>query len=147
EVRATTIDPKKQVLLNWQAKGPTTLSDELIVSGISGQDGTYIDAYAAVKDITADTGLPGSCGNGTELGKAPVASLPAHAGRGWALSEQTAGDRYAVEFALPSGRRAADSALARYDGAAQAWVPLASASCVSALPYQTGFLTALPADV
>jgi hypothetical protein len=47
----------------------------------------------------------------------------------------------------PAGRGAADSTLARYDSASRAWVPLASADCVSALPYQAGYLTALPADV
>lgn len=146
EVRGTTIDLKKQVLLNWQAKGAATLSDELIVSGISGQGGTYIDPYGVAKDIATDTGLAGSYGNGTELGKAPVV-LPAHATKAWALSESTMGDSYVLEFAAPAGRTAANSAIARYDTAARAWVPLADASCVSAQAYQTGYLTALPADV
>lgn len=147
EVRATTIDLKKQVLLNWQARGANTLSDELIVSGISGQDGTYIDPYGTARDITLATGLPGSYGNGTELGKAPLTTLPAHAGKGWALREDTVGDSYVVEFVAPTGRTAANSAIARYDATAQAWVPLAGAACVSAQAYQTGYLTALPADV
>lgn len=146
EVRGTTIDLKKQVLLNWQAKGAGTLSDELIVSGISGQGGTYIDPYGVAKDIASDTGLAGSYGNGTELGKAPVV-LPAHATKAWALSEATVGDSYVLEFAAPAGRTAANSAIARYDTAARAWVPLADAGCVSAQAYQTGYLTALPADV
>ncbi|WP_066272734.1 metallophosphoesterase family protein [Hydrogenophaga palleronii] len=145
EVRATTIDLKKQVLLNWQAKGNTTLSDELFISGISGQDGTYIDPYGVPKDITVDTGLTGSYGNGTELGKAPVI-LPAHATKGWALTEDKVGDSYVVEFALPTGRTATDSALARYNTATKTWVPLASAACVSRLAYQAGHLTAPPAD-
>lgn len=146
EVRETTIDLKKQVLLNWQAKGSATLSDELIISGISGQDGTYINPYGAAKDITTETGLPGSYGNGTELGKAPVV-LPAHAEQGWALTDDKVGDSYVVEFVAPAGRTAANSTIARYDTATQAWVPLASASCVSALAYQTGYLTASPTDV
>ncbi|AOS78116.1 MULTISPECIES: metallophosphoesterase family protein [Hydrogenophaga] len=146
EVRGTTIDLKKQVLLNWQAKGTATLSDELIISGINGQDGTYIDPYGAVKDIAADTGLPGSYGNGTELGKAPVV-LPAHANKGWALADDKVGDSYVVEFMAPTGRNASNSAIARHDTTTKAWVPLASAACVSAMAYQTNYLTAQPADV
>jgi hypothetical protein len=146
EVRGTTIDLKKQVLLNWQAKGNATLSDELIISGINGQDGTYIDPYGAVLDITTVTGLPGSYGNGTELGKAPVV-LPAHATKGWALADDKVGDSYVVEFVAPAGRNASNSVIARYDTTTKAWVPLTSAACVSAQAYQTGYLTALPADV
>lgn len=146
EVRGTTIDLKKQVLLSWQARGSATLSDELFISGISGQDGTYIDPYGVVKDITVDSGLVGSYGNGTELGKLPVV-LPAHATRGWALTEDKVGDSYVVELVAPTGRTPANSVIARYDTTAKAWVPLAAAHCVSRRAYQTSYLTVLPVDV
>lgn len=99
------------------------------------------------KNITTDLGLPGSYGNGTELEQQPVTTLPAHARRGWALSDDTLGDSYVLEFAAPVGHSARNSVIARCDAAAKAWVPLASAGCVSALPYQSGYLTALPADL
>ncbi len=146
EVRATTIDLKKLVSLNWRPAGAGMLSDELIVSGIAGQEGTYIDAYGRARDITADTGLPGSFGNGSEQGKAPVV-LPARATRGWALSADQAGDAYVLEFTLPKGRSAADTALARYDDTTGKWVPLAAPACVSKAAYQAAFLRTLPADV
>ena len=147
EVRETTIDLKKQVMLSWQAAGSGTLSDELFVSGISGQDGTYIDAYGRPKNLRTDMGLPGSYGNGTEQVKVPVAALPAHATQGWALREDTVGDTYVVEFALPKGRNATNSALARHDATGKTWMPLVPKDCVSRQAYQTAYLAALPADV
>ena len=146
EVRGTTIDLKKLVSLSWRPAVSDTLSDELLVSGIASQDGTYIDAYGRTKDITADTGLAGSFGDGSETGKAP-AVLPATAKRGWALADDQRGDPYVLEFALPAGRTAANSALARFDTASGAWVPLATAACVSRSSYRGAFLTALPGDV
>lgn len=147
EVRETTIDLKKQVTLSWQAASGATLGDELFVSGISGQDGTYIDAYGRPKNLRTDMGLPGSYGNGTEQVKLPVAALPAHAGQGWALREDTVGDTYVVELAAPAGRNATNSALARYDATAKAWVPLVARDCVSRQTYTTAYLAALPVDV
>lgn len=147
EVRATTIDLKKQVTLSWQAAGSDTLSDVLFISGISGQDGTYIDAYGRLKNIQADAGLAGSYGNGTEQAKLPVINLPAHAGKGWALRDDTVGDSYVLQFAAPAGRSPTNSALARYDTATQKWVPLVPANCVSAQAYQTAYLGSQPADV
>ncbi len=147
EVRETTIDLKKQVILSWQAAGSGTLSDELFVSGISGQDGTYIDAYGRPKNLRTDMGLPGSYGNGTEQVKLPVAALPAHATQGWALREDTVGDTYVVELVAPAGRSTTNSALARYDTTTKAWVPLVTTACVSRQAYATAYLTALPADV
>src|SRR5690606_38034541 len=76
EIRETTIDLKKLVSLSWTGKRADTLSDVLIVSGIQGQDGTYISARGVPKDITAHTGLPGARGDGSEDGKPPV-TLPA----------------------------------------------------------------------
>lgn len=146
EVRGTTIDLKKLVSLSWLPKADATVSDELVVSGIVGQDGTYIDAYGAVKDITAATGLAGSFGDGSETGKAPVA-LPANAQRGWALEEGKQGDSYVLEFALPSGRTAANTALARFDTASGKWVALTTPACVSRTAYDAAFLTTLPSDV
>jgi len=145
EVRETTIDLKKLVALNWQKSGGDTVSDVLWVSGIAGQTGTYIDPWGRVKDITAQTGLPGSYGDGSENGKLPV-QLPAHATRQWELSADQSGDTYVLEFALPAGRDAAATALARRDAEGK-WAALARPACVSKLPYQAAFLTGLPGDI
>ncbi|RZS86429.1 metallophosphoesterase family protein [Pigmentiphaga kullae] len=145
EVRATTIDLKKLVALNWRKRGKDTVSDVLWVSGIAGQTGTYIDPWGRAKDITTATGLPGSYGDGSESGKLPV-RLPAHATRQWELSADQSGDAYVLEFALPEGADAGATTLARRDANGK-WIALAPASCISKLPYQAAFLSALPADV
>jgi len=145
EVRATTIDLSKLVSLSWQPADGRTLSDVLSVSGISGQTGTYIDPYGRPKDITADTGLPGSYGDGSERGKEPVA-LPAQATRDWELPAGDTGHSYVLEFSVPDTASAENSVLARWDGAG--WVPVANAECTSREPYQPGYLKdALPADI
>ena len=146
EVRGTTIDLKKLVALNWKPAAADTLSDQLVVSGIAGQDGTYIDAYGRTKGIQADTGLAGSLGDGTGGGQAPVV-LPAHAKGGWTLSDDKAGDSYVLEFSVPEGRSAADTMLARYDNASGKWVPLAAPACVSRAAYRSAYLGAAPGDV
>ncbi|MGJ7544330.1 metallophosphoesterase family protein [Variovorax sp. LT1R16] len=146
EVRGTTIDLKKLVSLNWKAAGVDTLSDQLLVSGIVGQDGTYIDAYGRPKDMQTATGLAGSLGDGTEGGKVPV-RLPAHAKRGWALENDKTGDSYVLEFSLPKDRSVADTVLARYDASSGKWIALTTPTCVSKAAYQSAYLTTLPGDV
>jgi len=144
EIRETTIDLSKLVSLSWARRAGATLSDVLAVSGISGQTGIYTDPYGRLKDLTADTGLPGSYGDGSEQGKAPHA-LPARATRDWELKDGDTGHAYVLEFALPAGASAEGSALARWDG--QAWAPLAAADCVSRQPYQPAYLTGTPPDL
>lgn len=146
EVRATTIDLKKHVVLNWQDKTPETLSDRLVVSGIVAQDGIYIDPYGGVKDIETATGLAGSYGDGTEKGKEPV-TLPSHARKQWELLDDKRGDSYVLSFRLPAQASADKAALARYDAKSGKWEPLLSEQCVSKLAYASAFLTAVPADV
>lgn len=146
EVRGTTIDLKKQVSLNWLPADTHTLSDQLVVSGIVGQDGTYIDAYGRPKDIQTQTGLAGSFGDGTEQGKQAL-SLPAHAKKGWALGSGKVGDSYVLEFSLPQGVSASNTTLVQYDTASSKWVALAAPECVSKTAYQSAYLKAVPADV
>lgn len=146
EVRATTIDLKKHVVLSWQDRTEQTLTDRLVVSGITAQDGIYIDPYGREKDITTAPGLAGSYGDGSETAKAPYA-LPAYATKTWALDDARRGDDFVLAFRLPAGVTADNAALARYDAATGAWQPLASAACVSKLAYDASFLTALPADL
>lgn len=146
EVRGTTIDLKKLVSLNWKAAGKQTISDELMISGIVSQGGTYVDAYGRIKNIMVDAGLAGSRGNGSEDGKLPV-TLPAHASKGWALDQMVAGDTYVLEFKLPAGRTLAQSALARRNADTGKWEPLATPACTSKQAYQAAYLTATPADV
>jgi hypothetical protein len=146
EVRGTTIDLKKQVSLNWKPADADTLSDQLVISGIVGQDGTYIDAYGRAKDIEADAGLAGSFGDGTEQAKAPVV-LGAHAKKGWSLAGDKMGDRYVLEFSLPKGRSVTDTMLARFDEGSGTWVALTTPACVSRATYRSAYLSAAPADV
>ncbi|MBO1112063.1 metallophosphoesterase family protein [Bordetella petrii] len=145
EIRETTIDLSKLVSLSWKSRAGGTLSDVLIVSGISGQTGIYTDPYGRLKDITADAGLPGSYGDGSELGKAAYA-LPAQATRDWELKPGASGGHaYVLEFAMPQDARAENSLLARWDGGQ--WTALATAECVSGQPYQSAYLTGMPFDV
>ena len=144
EVRATTIDLSKLVSLSWKPRAEDTLSDVLVVSGISGQTGIYTDPYGRLKDITTEVGLAGSYGDGSEQGKAPVV-LPAAASRDWELKPGNAGHAYVLEFVLPADADVNASALAQWDG--ERWTALASADCVSRQPYQATYLTDTPFDV
>lgn len=145
EIRETTIDLSKLVSLSWTSRSADTLSDVLDVSGISGQTGIYTDPYGRLKDITADAGLPGSYGDGSEQGKAPYA-LPTQATRDWELTSGTdGGHAYVLEFAMPQDASAGGSVLARWDG--EHWAALATAECVSQQPYQPAYLDGMPFDV
>lgn len=145
EIRETTIDLAKLVSLSWKSSASDTLSDVLVVSGISGQTGMYTDPYGRVKDITAETGLPGSYGDGSEQGKAPV-TLPAGTTRDWELKPGKTGHAYVLEFSLPKDAAADAVVLAKWDG--QRWTALADAGCVSRQPYRADFLAgSLPSDV
>lgn len=144
EIRETTIDLAKLVSLSWKAKGGETLSDVLVVSGINGQTGMYTDPYGRLKDITTATGLPGSYGDGSEQGKAPV-TLPTGATRDWELKPGQTGHAYVLEVSLPEGTAADGIALARWDG--ERWRALTDAGCVSKQPYHPNFLSTVPADV
>ncbi len=146
EVRATTIDLKKQVVLAWERKTAATLSDRLHVSGIAAQGGTYIDPYGVAKNIEVDTGLAGSRGDGSESGKAPVV-LPTWASRGWTLDPVAPNDPYVLEFKLPAGATAANATLARWNAGTNAWVPVVASNCVSQQAYVAGYLTTAPSDV
>jgi len=147
EIRETTIDLKKLVSLSWTGKRADTLSDVLIVSGIQGQDGTYISARGVPKDITADTGLTGSRGDGSEDGKPPVTLPAGKVNSNWVLEEDERTDDYALEFVLPDNLDPASVTLGRYDAASESWAPVADDECVSALPWDDSFLSAPPADV
>ncbi|CAG9168386.1 metallophosphoesterase [Cupriavidus respiraculi] len=145
EIRETTIDLSKLVSLSWKAKTGETLSDVLVISGINGQTGMYTDPYGRLKDITAETGLAGSYGDGSELGKAPV-TLPAGTTRDWELKPGQTGHAYVLEFTLPSDAAGERVALARWDG--KAWRALTDAGCISKQPYHPDYLSkSLPADV
>lgn len=145
-MRATTIDLKKLISFNWRPAGAGKPSDELVVSGIAGGKGLYIHAYSKPRDIPADTGLPGSFGNGSAQAKAAVA-LPVRASRGWALSADQADDAHVLEFTLSKGRGVADTALARFDEGAGNRLPLATPACVSKAAHQASFLRAVPTEV
>lgn len=147
EIRETTIDLKKLVSLSWTGKTADTLSDVLIVSGIQGQDGTYISARGVPKDITTDTGLTGSRGDGSENGKPPVTLPAGKVNSNWVLEDDERTDDYALEFVLPENLDPASVTLGRYDAASESWVPVADDTCVSALPWDDSFLSTPPADV
>lgn len=146
EVRATTIDLKKQVVLAWEGKTSATLSDRLHVSGIAAQGGTYIDPYGTVKNIETDTGLPGSRGDSSEAGKAPVV-LPTWASRSWTLDPVAPNDPYVLEFKLPAGTTAARATLARWNAATGTWEPLVASNCLSQQAYVASHLTTAPSDL
>lgn len=144
EVRETTIDLSKLVSLSWRKSAGGTLSDVLAVSGISGQTGIYTDPYGRLKDITADVGLAGSYGDGSEQGKGPVA-LPMQATRGWELEPGDTGHAYVLEFALPQNADGSASMLAQWDG--KQWAALTRPECLSQQPYQSAYLAGMPFDV
>ncbi|QPF72639.1 metallophosphoesterase [Roseateles sp. DAIF2] len=145
EVRATTIDLKKQLILAWEPRTESLQSEVLSVSGTAGQGGTYIDPYGRAKDIATAAGLPGSLGDGSEAGKRPV-QLPAAASKGWTLDGEGQGDRYVLEFGLPKDVKPEQVLLARQDGAGR-WQALAQAGCLSTRPYAAAYLLTAPADV
>ncbi len=145
EVRATTIDLKKQLILAWEPKAEGLQSEVLSVSGTAGQGGTYIDPYGRVKDIATDIGLAGSLGDGSEAGKQPV-QLPAWANKGWTLDAEGRGDRYVLEFGLPKDLKPEQVVLARQDASGR-WQALVPGNCLSAMPYAPAYLTTAPSDV
>ena len=146
EIRGTTIDLKKHLVLAWQPKSDEVVSDILTVSGIAGQGGTYIDPWGRPKNIESDTGLPGSRGDGSEAGKAPVA-LPAWASRSWTLSQDGAGDPFVLEFAVPDSVSAESATLARRDPTTGEWQPLVDPVCISKSAYVPAYLTQAPSDL
>lgn len=145
EVRATTIDLKKQLLLSWEPKVDGLQSEVLSISGTAGQGGTYIDPYGREKDIRNSTGLPGSLGDGSEAGKLPV-QLPAWASGRWALSADGGSDPFVLSFTVPKGVDANQVRLARQDPSTGKWQVLAPADCLSRQPYSAAFLRGVPAD-
>lgn len=147
EIRETTIDLKKLVSLSWTGKTADTLSDILIVSGIQGQDGTYISARGVPKDITADTGLAGSRGDGSNNGKPPVTLPAGKVNSNWVLDDGDRADDYAIEFLLPENIDPASVMLAVFDEAEGHWQPVVAEQCVGTLPWDDSFLNAAPADV
>lgn len=147
QIRETTIDLKKQVSLSWTAAQQGSASDVLIVSGIQGQDGTYVGARGAMKNLATDVGFAGSYGDGSELGKQPV-TLPAErVNSNWVLDDDARGDDFVLQFNLPADADPATLNLARWDAAAEAWAAVAPASCLSTAAYDSSYLSSLPADV
>lgn len=146
EIRETTIDMKKHVTLSWVDGWGDVQSPALIVSGLQGQDGVYLDAKGNAKDITADTGLPGSFGDRSEMGKQPVALPLDRVNRNSNLADDNGGDNYVLEFSVPEGLNPQTLTLARWDGV-EKWDPVVSSDCLSESSYQSTYLNSLPNDV
>lgn len=147
EIRETTIDLKKHVTLSWVDGWGTAQSEALIVSGIQGQDGTYLDARGNPKDIATATGLPGSLGDGSEDGKQPVALPVERVNSNHNLADDTAGDDYVLQFSVPENTTAENLTLARWDETQERWTPVVASECISSMGYQSAYLSSLPADV
>ena len=147
QIRETTIDLKKQVSLSWIDPVAGALSDSLIVSGIQGQDGTYLNARGIAKNIQTDTGLPGSFGDGSEMGKQPVALPAGRVNSNWILDDDSRGDDYVLQINLKADMDPEKVTLGRWDAQASQWTPVANAECVSTLSYDASYLTDLPNDV
>lgn len=146
EIRETTIDMKKHVTLSWVDGWANSQSQALIVSGLQGQDGVYLDARGNPKDITSAIGLPGSFGNGSEQGKQPVTLPDNRVNSNSNLLDDVAGDDYVLKFGIPEGQDPASLILARWNGT-DAWIPVVSSECLSQSTYQSTWLSALPLDV
>lgn len=147
EIRQTTIDLKKQVSLSWVAAREGAKSAVLLVSGIQGQDGTYNGARGAQKSLAVDTGFAGSYGDGSELGKQPYLLPEGRVNSNWTLDDDSRGDDFVLQFNVPSGAAASSLQLARWNDAEGSWEPVVAAECLSALDYDSSYLTSLPADV
>lgn len=147
EIRETTIDLKKHVTLSWVEGWGDAQSEALIVSGIQGQDGTYLDAKGNPKNIETETGLPGSFGDGSEDGKLPVTLPPGRVNSNHNLADDTAGDDYVLQFGLPENTTAENLTLARWDDAQERWMPVVAPECISSTGYQSTYLSSLPTDV
>ena len=147
EIRQTTIDLKKQVSLSWVAAREGAKSAVLLVSGIQGQDGTYNGARGAQKSLAVDTGFAGSYGDGSELGKQPYLLPEGRVNSNWTLDDDSRGDDFVLQFNVPSGAAASSLQLARWNDAEGGWEPVVAAECLSALDYDSSYLTSLPADV
>lgn len=146
EIRETTIDMKKHVTLSWVDGWGGSQSPALIVSGLQGQDGAYLDTKGNLKDITAETGLAGSFGDGSEQGKQPVTLPAGRVNSNFNLLDDAGGDDYVLEFSVPEGLDPANLMLARWNDT-DAWVPVVSTECLSQSTYQSTYLSALPVDV
>jgi hypothetical protein len=128
-VPATTIDMKEHLTLSWSPAEHGTLSDVLIISGTQQQTGTYSSAFGAVKDLTRDSGLPGSQPDGTA--KQPH-TLPPGASKNWDLPSAVS-DAYVVQF--DASAAASSGAVPGYKDAEGNWHELSSAACVMIRAY------------
>lgn len=149
EIRATTIDLKKHLQLSFAGKHDKALSETFIISGIQGQDGTYMDAGGLLKAIDKVPGLPGSRGDGSEQAKLPLL-LPSHkVTANFNLADDVAGDNFVLKITLPAEVKltAGQFQLGRWQADKQQWQSLLAQGCVSQSSYQSGFLTSLPVDV
>ncbi|WP_150276082.1 metallophosphoesterase family protein [Halopseudomonas salina] len=147
QIRETTIDLKKQVSLSWVAPIAGALSDALIISGIQGQDGTYINARGVAKNIQADIGLPGSFGDGSESGKQPVTLPAGRVNSNWILDDDSEGDDYVLQMNLPADLDPQTLTLGRWNAQTEQWTPVAATECLSQQSYDPGYISDLPGDV
>lgn len=139
DIPETTIDLKEHVTLSWTPATADTLSDILIVSGTQNQTGVYQGDYGETKDISTDTGLPGSTTDASSA-KAPVA-LPATATRSWNISDAVA-DAYAIEFKGAENLTAVNAQLASLK--ANQWQALTTGNCVTAGRWLESYLQTPP---
>ncbi|WP_022962641.1 metallophosphoesterase family protein [Halopseudomonas pelagia] len=147
QIRETTIDLKKQLSLSWVDTFAGALSDSLIISGIQGQDGTYINARGVPKNLETDTGLPGSYGDGSELGKQPVVLPAERVNSNWILDDDARGDDYVLQFNLAANMNPEHITLGRWNAQSEQWAPVVTAECISQQSYDASYLTGLPNDV
>lgn len=139
DIPETTIDLKEHVTLSWTPATADTLSDILIVSGTQNQTGVYQGDYGETKDISTDTGLPGSTTDASSA-KAPVV-LPATATRSWNISDAVA-DAYAVEFKGAENLTAVNAQLASLK--ANQWQALTTGNCVTSGRWLESYLQTPP---
>ena len=106
EVRATTIDLKKQLILSWEAKLEGTVSEVLNVSGTAGQGGRHLHRplWPAQGHPHQHRPCPVRSVMAARQGKRPV-QLPAWASGSWTLAADGQGDPFVLEFGLPKGRQ------------------------------------------
>jgi hypothetical protein len=138
DIPETTMDLKEDVAMSWQPATDDTLSDILIISGTQNQTGTYSSAYGAVKDLEADTGLPGSQPDGTAK---QAHTLPASASKDWDLSSAVS-DRYALTFDAAAGIATETATLGMHSESG--WQAITSAGCVINQPFDESFLATPP---
>ncbi|OEE55607.1 hypothetical protein A146_19030 [Vibrio splendidus FF-500] len=138
-IPATSMDMKKHVTLSWDHQTSSdTLSDILVISGMTTHTGTYQNAKGGELDIEVDDGIKTT---EDDWEKPVELNLPSHATKEWDITKQAAVS-YAIEFDLPELENLDSVAL--HIKLADQWQAMSSAECIINEAYDERFLEALP---